>query len=70
MSTIDTTGTSTSFDDAALQQKAKDHLWMHFSRQSVLEEPRACRSSSRARVTTSGTRTASGTSTGCPGSSS
>ena len=38
MSTIDTTGTSTSFDNAALQQKAKDHLWMHFSRQSVLEE--------------------------------
>ena len=25
-------------DDAALQQKAKDHLWMHFARQSVLEE--------------------------------
>jgi len=25
-------------DDADLQQKAKDHLWMHFSRQSVLEE--------------------------------
>ena len=24
--------------DAVLQQKAKDHLWMHFSRQSVLEE--------------------------------
>lgn len=30
--------TPTSIDDAALQQKAKDHLWMHFSRQSVLEE--------------------------------
>ena len=27
-----------SFDDADLQQKAKDHLWMHFSRQSVLEQ--------------------------------
>ena len=26
------------YDDADLQQKAKDHLWMHFSRQSVLEE--------------------------------
>lgn len=26
------------FDEADLQQKAKDHLWMHFSRQSVLEE--------------------------------
>jgi adenosylmethionine-8-amino-7-oxononanoate aminotransferase len=25
-------------DDSALQQKAKDHLWMHFARQSVLEE--------------------------------
>ncbi|WP_294180303.1 aspartate aminotransferase family protein [uncultured Schumannella sp.] len=30
--------TPTAIDDAALQQKAKDHLWMHFSRQSVLEE--------------------------------
>ena len=32
---------TTPFDTAAhddLQQKAKDHLWMHFSRQSVLEE--------------------------------
>jgi adenosylmethionine-8-amino-7-oxononanoate aminotransferase len=28
----------TTFDDTALQQKAKDHLWMHFARQSVLEE--------------------------------
>jgi adenosylmethionine-8-amino-7-oxononanoate aminotransferase len=26
------------FNDKDLQQKAKDHLWMHFSRQSVLEE--------------------------------
>ena len=26
------------FDGADLQQKAKDHLWMHFSRQSVAEE--------------------------------
>ncbi|BDZ53608.1 aspartate aminotransferase family protein [Agromyces marinus] len=26
------------YDDAALQKKAKDHLWMHFSRQSVMEE--------------------------------
>jgi len=25
------------FDDDGLQQKAKDHLWMHFARQSVLE---------------------------------
>ena len=30
--------TSTTHDDADLQQKAKDHLWMHFARQSVLEE--------------------------------
>jgi len=29
---------SSTFNDADLQQKAKDHLWMHFSRQSVLEE--------------------------------
>jgi adenosylmethionine-8-amino-7-oxononanoate aminotransferase len=28
----------TSLDHGALQQKAKDHLWMHFARQSVLEE--------------------------------
>jgi adenosylmethionine-8-amino-7-oxononanoate aminotransferase len=26
------------YDNAALQQKAKDHLWMHFSRQSAAEE--------------------------------
>ncbi|MET4580838.1 adenosylmethionine-8-amino-7-oxononanoate aminotransferase [Conyzicola nivalis] len=25
-------------DDAALQRKAKDHLWMHFNRQSVMED--------------------------------
>jgi adenosylmethionine-8-amino-7-oxononanoate aminotransferase len=28
----------TDYNEADLQQKAKDHLWMHFSRQSVLEE--------------------------------
>ncbi len=28
----------TTFDEADLQQKAKDHLWMHFTRQSVVEE--------------------------------
>ena len=28
----------TNYDDSALQQKAKDHLWMHFSRQSVMED--------------------------------
>jgi adenosylmethionine-8-amino-7-oxononanoate aminotransferase len=26
------------FDNADLQQKAKDHLWMHFTRQSVMED--------------------------------
>src|ERR1700712_2171495 len=28
----------TTYDEADLQQKAKDHLWMHFSRQSVMED--------------------------------
>jgi adenosylmethionine-8-amino-7-oxononanoate aminotransferase len=28
----------TTYNDADLQQKAKDHLWMHFSRQSVMED--------------------------------
>jgi adenosylmethionine-8-amino-7-oxononanoate aminotransferase len=32
------TTTAPSYDEADLQQKAKDHLWMHFSRQSTLEE--------------------------------
>ncbi len=27
-----------SYDDRELQQKAKDHLWMHFARQSVMTE--------------------------------
>jgi len=30
--------TGSRFSEAELQQKAKDHLWMHFSRQSVMEE--------------------------------
>ncbi|GHF07267.1 aspartate aminotransferase family protein [Pseudolysinimonas yzui] len=30
--------TLTTANDADLQQKAKDHLWMHFTRQSVVEE--------------------------------
>ncbi|TYL52397.1 aspartate aminotransferase family protein [Agromyces mariniharenae] len=40
MTTIDaaTSLGSSGFDDAALQQKAKDHLWMHFARQSTMEE--------------------------------
>jgi adenosylmethionine-8-amino-7-oxononanoate aminotransferase len=29
---------SSKFSEQELQQKAKDHLWMHFSRQSVMEE--------------------------------
>ncbi|MGR2753153.1 aspartate aminotransferase family protein [Agromyces arachidis] len=29
---------ATGLDDAALQRKAKDHLWMHFARQSTMEE--------------------------------
>ncbi|MBX3098146.1 MAG: aspartate aminotransferase family protein [Salinibacterium sp.] len=33
-----TTNNTAPINDADLQQKAKDHLWMHFSRQSVLEE--------------------------------
>ncbi|TPW75995.1 aspartate aminotransferase family protein [Schumannella soli] len=31
------TDTTTTLNEAALQQKAKDHLWMHFSRQSTME---------------------------------
>jgi adenosylmethionine-8-amino-7-oxononanoate aminotransferase len=40
MTTLDATQRSgaTGFDDAALQKKAKDHLWMHFARQSTMEE--------------------------------
>ncbi|MDQ1581786.1 MAG: hypothetical protein QOD05_2561 [Microbacteriaceae bacterium] len=36
-STIPATS-ATGFDNADLQQKAKDHLWMHFARQSTLED--------------------------------
>lgn len=36
MTTIEQTVTK--IDESGLQQKAKDHLWMHFARQSVLEE--------------------------------
>ncbi|BDZ65912.1 hypothetical protein GCM10025877_28500 [Agromyces mangrovi Wang et al. 2018] len=32
------TRTVADVDVAALQQKAKDHLWMHFSRQSTMEQ--------------------------------
>jgi len=40
MTTIDaaTSLGSAGYDDADLQQKAKDHLWMHFARQSTMEE--------------------------------
>lgn len=39
MTTLDpTTGLGgVGYDDASLQQKAKDHLWMHFARQSTME---------------------------------
>ena len=33
-----TTYSMSAADDADLQQKAKDHLWMHFARQSVMED--------------------------------
>jgi adenosylmethionine-8-amino-7-oxononanoate aminotransferase len=32
------TPASSKFSEAELQQKAKDHLWMHFARQSVMED--------------------------------
>ena len=38
MTTTDQFVTGTTFNEAELQQKAKDHLWMHFSRQSVMED--------------------------------
>ena len=39
MTTLDTpTSLGTArYDNADLQQKAKDHLWMHFARQSTME---------------------------------
>ena len=30
--------TGTAYDQVALQAKARDHLWMHFARQSVMTE--------------------------------
>jgi adenosylmethionine-8-amino-7-oxononanoate aminotransferase len=38
MTTTDQFVVGTTFNEAELQQKAKDHLWMHFSRQSVMED--------------------------------
>ncbi|MEO6826909.1 MAG: aspartate aminotransferase family protein [Microbacteriaceae bacterium] len=37
MSTIIESESTTGYDNADLQRKAKDHLWMHFARQSVME---------------------------------
>src|SRR6266699_3457404 len=40
MTTTEQTSTPRAYTDAEnadLQQKAKDHLWMHFARQSVME---------------------------------
>ena len=39
MTTLDPVSTrgGVGYDDADLQQKAKDHLWMHFARQSTME---------------------------------
>ena len=30
--------TDVRYDNAVLQQQAKDHLWMHFARQSTMEQ--------------------------------
>jgi len=38
MTTTEQTSTPAHADDSVLQQKARDHLWMHFSRQSVMED--------------------------------
>jgi adenosylmethionine-8-amino-7-oxononanoate aminotransferase len=38
MTTTDTAHSSAPALDAELQRKAKDHLWMHFNRQSVMED--------------------------------
>lgn len=38
MTTTETLGTTTAAEEASLQAKAKDHLWMHFARQSVMED--------------------------------
>lgn len=36
--TVETFGEPIAADEQALQAKARDHLWMHFARQSVMEE--------------------------------
>jgi len=38
MTFVETFGEPVTTDDAVLQAKARDHLWMHFARQSVMEE--------------------------------
>jgi adenosylmethionine-8-amino-7-oxononanoate aminotransferase len=38
MTSTETVLASSTLDEAALQAKARDHLWMHFARQSVMEE--------------------------------
>jgi len=38
MTTTEQPISAPAFNEADLQQKAKDHLWMHFSRQSVMED--------------------------------
>jgi adenosylmethionine-8-amino-7-oxononanoate aminotransferase len=38
MTYVETFDAPVTADDAALQAKARDHLWMHFARQSVMED--------------------------------
>jgi adenosylmethionine-8-amino-7-oxononanoate aminotransferase len=38
MTYVETFGEPVTTDDAVLQAKARDHLWMHFARQSVMED--------------------------------
>ncbi|WP_243064811.1 aspartate aminotransferase family protein [Humibacter sp. RRB41] len=38
MTSTQTVTTGSGYDDAELQAKARDHLWMHFARQSVMED--------------------------------
>ena len=38
MTSTETLTTTAEHDEASLQAKARDHLWMHFTRQSVMED--------------------------------
>ncbi|GAB3396495.1 aspartate aminotransferase family protein [Humibacter soli] len=38
MTSTETVATGFGYDEADLQAKARDHLWMHFARQSVMED--------------------------------